>query len=167
LARNAGARAHGKAAWVDSPFTEETNLLVSALMEANVGFRLSDSPRISLSAGAEFNWEDSDQPGAADYYAPDSVLSAKGSLGLAARLDSKNGWAADLSLGVRAGVWSNPADSFPIAEAAARAEISKGDLTLFVDAGFSRTGDADTLSYWEARTGVGARLALPDYIIQR
>lgn len=165
LLLSAGARAHATYALIDSPFTDNTNRVLNALGELNASFRLADEPKITATVGAVVDWEDAELPGVDDYYAPDSVFAYKGGLELSSRFDASDGWAFALSVRAWGGLWSDADESYPLLETGLRAEIRKGDTTLFLGATFARTGDARTTSYWEGSASLGARIAVPDYII--
>ncbi len=165
ILQSAGTRFYGRLARVSAPFAEGTNLLRTALAELSFGFLLSSSPWTTLTLGANAILEDSAEPGSSDYYAPDAVLSGKGGFQVSTWIGAGKGWVAGLSGRLWGGLWSDASAQWPTLESSVRAELSKGDLVLYVETAFSRTGDAATVSYWSAQMRLGATIAVPSYII--
>jgi tetratricopeptide (TPR) repeat protein len=165
ILRSASLRLYGKASEVFSPFAEEGNFLYTGLAETSLGFLLASDPWTILSLGGNISAEGSRSPGAADYYAPDGVLSAKGGLQASSWIGLGGDWVAGLSARFWAGWWRDGSAGYPSMEAQARAEFQKGDLSLYAEAAGSRTGDPGTAAYWSLLGRLGAGIAIPSYII--
>jgi len=163
--RSASARLYARAQQVFSPFSTAENFLFAAVGEGSLAFLLVEAPWTTLTLGGALDFEDSAHPGVPDYYAPGSVLSAKGGLQLATWLGLSEGWVAGLSGRVWGGWWRDASSGSPTFDGLLRAELSKGDLSLWFEAVGSRTGDLSAAVYWSALARLGGTISIPSYII--
>ena len=178
IVRTASARLYGRMANVDSPDKDDPNTLYTALVEGTAGVVLKTAPWTTLTLGGVLSWEDSAKKKPKDeyydYYAPSEVLIAKGGLQLASWMGTGSEWVLGLSGRVWGGHYADSTNHEPKQslnlETQLRAELSKGDIALFVELYGSQTGPYGALpfsasEYWMAQVSVGASIGLPGYII--
>jgi len=178
IVRTASARLYGRMANVYSPDKEDPNTLYTGLVEGTAGFVLNTSPWTTLTLGGILSWEDSAKKMPKDeyydYYAPSEVLIAKGGLQVASWMGTGSEWVLGLSGRLWGGHYAASANHEPKQslnlETQLRAELSKGDIALFVELNGSQSGPYGVLpfsasEYWMAQVSVGASIGLPGYII--
>jgi len=111
-------------------------------------------------------WRDSTAPGSSDYYAPLKVITAKG--GVAGTL--RFGPEASTGVSISARFWPGYYAADGIGRLSMDGNFSVGllrhGLDLFFNLGGAYTDKTDTAaSWWSGTAGIGASIALGDYII--
>ncbi|HOX16871.1 MAG TPA: hypothetical protein PKW82_00320 [Spirochaetales bacterium] len=161
----AGFRGYGKLAKLFAPVAGGANLLVTALGEGSATFRLLRSPWTVASLGGHVVYEDSSDPAATDYYAPDRALVARAG----PQLSSWIGVGSNRVLGLSARLWAgarmDASSILPSFDATLRAELSKGGHAVYGEAAGSWTGDAAGVAYWSLTARIGTAVSLPDFIL--
>jgi len=160
-----GFRGYGKFASLFAPIAGGDNLLITALGEGSATFRLLRSPWTVASLGGHVVYEDSADPGATDYYAPDRALVARAG----PQLSSWIGVGSNRVLGVSARFWAgarmDATSTLPSFDASFRAELSKGGHAVYGEAAGSWTGDSGGVAYWSLTARIGTAVSLPDFIL--
>jgi Flp pilus assembly protein TadD len=153
-------------AWASAP--PQSNFLWAAAQDLTLNFLLAANPWTIMVASGNFSWEDSTDPAASAYYSPSQVLSAKGGLQFASWIGMGEGWVLGLSLRGNAGVndapANTPARTFFQFDAGFRAELSKGDMAVFLDLSANRASAGAEERYWAVNLNLGLNLAFPGYI---
>ncbi len=160
-----GFRGYGKLAKLFAPVAGGDNMLLTALGEGSATFLLFRSPWTVASLGGHVVYEDSADPAATDYYAPDRALVARAG----PQLSSWIGVGSNRVLGLSARFWAgarvDAASTLPSFDASFRAELSKGSHAVYGEAAGSWTGDAEGVAYWSLTARIGTAVSLPDFIL--
>lgn len=164
--RSIGSRSYGKLVSVYQPFGQEENTMYSLVEDLTFNLQISEAPWTVLAVLGTISWEDS-TIGAKEtnYYSPGQVFVGKGGLRISSWIGLGDDWVLGLSGRVGGGVNDTRNVILSLGEAAARIELTKGNLTMFVDCNGSFTKDLSKPEYWSLNALIGVNIAVPNYLV--
>lgn len=160
-----GSRTYGKVAAMFSPFSSDINTLYTITEDLNFTFLLNSNPWTTLVLTAIASYEDSDDPTVLEYYAPNAVFNAKGGVQFSSSPALGEGWVFGYSLRGLAGLYHTESQDLLSLEGLVHLELNRSNLSIFLDISTSVTTNGTTSDYFSFNAVIGARIAVPDYLI--